>query len=386
MRIGIDARFLTHPQPGGFKTYTENLIMGLSQVDSENKYILYIDRPPVDTDLIPGTSNCETRIVVGDLPTLGMPWREQVQLTRQVAADRIDLFHSPCMTAPLSLRCPLVVTVHDMIWAFPKQFSQTTATRSIKRNFMGMYNYFVPSLAAKRAVAIITVSHAARETILKYMKCPPEKVDVTWEAARSSFMKINDDQCLENVRRKFGLSTRYILGIGSADPRKNIQSLVKAYSLLSDELKNEYHLAIVWTHPRFAEEMSKQITALGVLDKIHFMQNVSNEDLVYLYNSASLFVFPSLYEGFGLPILESMSCGTPVAAANNSSIPEISGDAAILFDAKDTQELSQVITQVLTDENVRTTLIQKGLERSATFSWEKCARETLSVYKKVLSS
>lgn len=385
MRIGIDARFLTHPQPGGFKTYTENLIQALAKLDQENQYTLYVDRHPGSQDHIPTQSNFEYRIVSGATPLFGVPWREQVGIPRQVARDHIDLFHAPCLTAPLFLDCPMVITVHDMIWAFPDKYSQN-AYRSIKRRLMKWYNYAVPKAAIGRASALITVSNAAKESIVELSGISSDRVFVTYEAASPSFKQVKDKQQLGLIRQKYELHPDFILAIGSADPRKNINSLVHAYSLLSKELQEKYPLVIVWTHVALADELSKKIEELGLVKHIRFLQQVSTDDLALLYNSASLFVFPSLYEGFGLPPLEAMSCGVSVVAANNSSIPEIVGDAALLFDAKDAQELSRTMMGVLSNEDVRSDLVQKGIARKTFFSWEKCADETLSVYRKVLLS
>ena len=384
MKIGIDARFLTHPQPGGFKTYTENLVSALASLDKENEYYLYLDRTPAANDIIPVQSNFQVRVITGSLPMLGVPWREQIRLSRQAAADQLDLFHSPCLTAPLFLSCPLVITVHDMIWAFPERFSQKGAW-SFKRKFMEWYNYLVPKLATKRASAILTVSHAAKESIIEYLKYPASRIHVTLEAAHRSFVRIDNMHCLDEIRLKHDLPSKFILAIGSADPRKNIRTLVQAYSLLPRELQEEYQLAIVWTHTLLADELSQQIQGLGLESKIQFLKNITNEDLVYIYNSASLFVFPSLYEGFGLPLLEAMACGVPVAAADNSSIPEIVGDAAQLFDAKDVNRMSAVINRILSVDSLRMALIKKGIERSASFSWEKCARATIAVYGSTIS-
>jgi glycosyltransferase involved in cell wall biosynthesis len=383
MRIGIDARFLTHPQPGGFKTYTENLIEALAKIDSENQYLLYLDRKPREQDKIPRQPNFELCIVSGVLPLVGLPWREQVGLARQIARDRIDLFHAPCLTAPLRLSCPLVITVHDMIWAFPEKYSRSSSL-SIKRRLMEWYNYWIPKYAIQRSSAIITVSYSAQETIVQYFKLTTNNIYVTHEAAGSSFCRITNRRLLKEQHRKHALPDSFILAIGSADPRKNIKTLVQAYSLLSDELRNKYHLVIVWTHSFLAEELLKLIDNLGIGGTVHFLQNISNDDLAALYNVASLFVFPSHYEGFGLPLLEAMSCGVPVAAADNSSIPEIVGDAALFFDSQDVNGMSNMIRTVLTDESISNCLRNEGLKRSAQFSWKKCGRETVAVYAQVL--
>jgi len=384
MKIGIDARFLTHPQPGGFKTYTRNLIMALAEIDTENEYILYVDRPLVDRSELPSQSNFSIRVVSGLLPIVGMPWREQVGLVRQAKRDRIDLFHSPCLTAPLNLVCPLVITVHDMIWAFPQKYSQS-GKWSIKREFMSLYNRFVPRYSIRGASAIITVSLASKNSIIEHLGLRADRVFVTHEAADSIFQmtrNVNDND-IESMRRKYDLCPNYILGLGAADPRKNIKTLIQAYGLLSKELREKYQLVIVWTHPFLATEISKQVDDLGLSKQVRFLQQVSNSELALLYFATSIFVFPSRYEGFGLPLLEAMACGAPVIAANNSSIPEIVGDAALLFDAQDTNGLSVAIHQVLTDETVKVRLQQNGLKRSSQFSWNKCGQETIAVYNSV---
>ncbi len=383
MRIGIDARFLTHPQRGGFKTYTENLITALAKVDPENEYILYLDRSPCQDTRLPDCPNFTSRIVPGQVPVIGMPWREQVELARQVARDQLDLLHAPSLTAPLRLACPLVVTIHDMIWLFPEKFSKGKSW-SAQRKLMEWYYRLVPQFAARRASLILTVSQAAKESIIQYLRLTADQVFVTHEAASHIFRRIDSTQQIETIRRKYELNAEFILAIGSADPRKNIATLVQAYALLPASLREWYKLVIVWTHHFLATELAEQVEKLGLTDQVQFLRQVSNEDLVLLYNAASLFVFPSLYEGFGLPLLEAMACGAPVVAANNSSIPEIVGEAALLVEAKDAQAMANVMVRVLADEVVHTSLTQKGLERAASFSWEKCARQTLAGYKQAL--
>jgi glycosyltransferase involved in cell wall biosynthesis len=173
------------------------------------------------------------------------------------------------------------------------------------------------------------------------------------------------------------------LAIGSADPRKNITTLVQAYAQLPADLKTAYQLAIVWTHPLMADTLMRQVKDLGLTECVRFLMHVPDEDLVLLFNGASLFVFPSLEEGFGLPPLEAMACGTPCVAANNSSIPEVVEDAAVLFDSDDPRALSETIAKVLRDDELRYELTKKGLKRATYFSWEKCALDTIAAYKQV---
>lgn len=385
MRIGIDARFLTHPQKGGFKTYSENLISALAEIDQDNSYMLYLDRPADQETKLPAQSNFEHRVVTGQKPLIGMPWREQIDLSGWAAKDRLDLLHSPCLTAPLRLKCASIVTIHDMIWYSPPKNS-AKGSNSLKRNLMNRYYYFVPQYAARNASLIITVSQASKDRIVQILGIPEEKVFVTYEAANPMFHQICDSERIDAVRKKYNLSTDYIMAIGSADPRKNIATLVRAYAQLPAHLKANFQLVIIWTNLLIAEKLMELVNDLELKDQVRFLSQISNDDLVLLYNAASLFVFPSLDEGFGLPLLEAMACGTPIVAANNSSIPEIVQDAALLAEAHLPLSLSEKIVECLTEQSIRNTIIHNGLIRVNNFSWQNCARLTLEVYQRALTS
>jgi glycosyltransferase involved in cell wall biosynthesis len=378
MRIGIDARFLTHPQKGGFKTYSENLISALAEVDKDNSYFLYLDRPPDQQTKVPKQTNFEYRVVPGENPVYGMPWREQIGLPHFAANDRLDLLHSPCLTAPLRLKCALVVTIHDMIW-FSSRYS-IKARVPFKRKLMNWYYYRVSELVARKSSLVLTVSLASKDRITQELGIPADKVFVTYEGANPIFRQISDVNQISGVRTKYNLPSDYILAIGSADPRKNITTLVQAYAQLPVNLKKAYQLVIIWTHPLLADKLMRQVEDLELMEHVHFLRQVPDEDLVLLYNGASIFVFPSLEEGFGLPPLEAMACGTPVVASNNSSIPEIVQDAAILVQAGDPQKIVQGITKILSDSDIKTELVRKGLKRATDFSWQDCARNTINAY------
>jgi glycosyltransferase involved in cell wall biosynthesis len=385
MRIGIDARFLTHPQPGGFKTYTENLVKALSLIESANTYVLYLDRPPPALT-VPNKSNFAYRVVEGMLPLLGMPIREQTSLPRYITRDCVDLMHFPCLTATLISDCPFVLTLHDTIWLNSQPGSLSSREgRSIKRWAMWLYNRWVPQWAARRAQHIIAVSHAAKADIVKQLRVSSERISVVHNAIKPIFRPNGSKVRLEAIRRRYSLDKEFILGVGSADPRKNIIGLVTAYAKLPREQKSQYQLVIVWTHSFLQQELSSLAEQLGVSDRVTFLKGILDKDLTLLYDAATLFVFPSHYEGFGLPPLEAMACGTPVVAANNSSIPEVIGDAGILVDSSDFNALGRAMERALDDAALRAELSQKGLERVKQFSLERFGRETLEAYEKVRS-
>ena len=335
MKIGIDARFITHPQKGGFKTYSENLIAALADINSENEYVLYLDRSPIRNSKLPDRPNFLSRVIVGKFPAIGMPWREQISLSLQIKRDKLDLFHSPCQTAPLHMDCASIVTMHDMIWLFPERiYREKGQPISLQRKLMGWYYHFIPQIAARQATAIITVSNASKESIVRCLKISPDRIFVTYEAASPIYHLTKNRAELDAIRNKYQLDSNFILAIGSADPRKNMANLIHAYATLPPVYRQKYILAIVWTHPYLATVIASQIKNSELESRVRFLTDVSNQDLNLLYNAATIFAFPSLYEGFGLPLLEAMTCGVPVIAANNSSIPEVAGDAALLVNAR----------------------------------------------------
>ncbi|MEN6537575.1 MAG: glycosyltransferase family 1 protein [Bryobacteraceae bacterium] len=381
MKIGIDARFLTHPQCGGFKTYTECLVEALAQVDRTNEYILYLDRPPDHAAAVPNAPNFKVQVVPGSLPLFGFPWREQVRLPRQVARDRLGLLHSPALTAPLHLECASVVTLHDMIWHSPAEYSDR-AEKDIRRRLMNWYYRRVPESAVRHAAVILTVSNASKTEIVRQLGLPEDAVVVTHEAAREAFHRYGNSWYLEEGRHRYELPPEFILGIGSSDPRKNIHTLIEAYALLPQSLQKCFSLVILLNHQRFANELRQVSARLGLTDRILFRSvGPSAGEMAKVFNLASLFVFPSLSEGFGLPPLEAMACGTPVIAARNSSIPEVLGDAALLVEAHDAGSLADDMSRLLSDEGLRAQLAERGLKRAASFSWEQCARQTLAAYE-----
>jgi glycosyltransferase involved in cell wall biosynthesis len=384
MRIGIDARFLTHPQKGGFKTYTENLVVALSEIDQGNEYILYVDRQPSREAKLFERPNFTFQVIPGDNPGYGMFWREQYKLPQHAKKDKLDVFHAPCLTSPLWMDIPLVVTIHDMIWYYPSRYTKGKFLLN-KRKFMQWYYRMVPAYAIQKADAIITVSHSSKQSIIDYLRIEDEKIFVTHEAPAAIYHPVESNGKMNLVREKYGLTRNFILAVGSTDPRKNINTLLKAFALLPESLREQYQLVIVWNHKLLESTTLKAAKQQGISDQILFLRNVEDEDLALIYNLATLFVFPSLEEGFGLPPLEAMACGTPVLAADNSSLPEIVGDAALQFSAENVGELTKLISNVLINPELQHNMKERGIGRAACFSWKKCGMETIDVYKKTIS-
>lgn len=247
---------------------------------------------------------------------------------------------------------------------------------------MNWYYRRVPESAVRHAAFILTVSNASKTEIVRQLGLPEDAVVVTYEAAREEFHRYADSWRLEECRQRHELPPEFILGIGSSDPRKNMHTLIEAYAMLPQSLQQRFSLVILLNHQRFAKELRQVSGRMGLNDRALFRSvGTSAAEMAKVFNLASLFVFPSLSEGFGLPPLEAMACGTPVIAARNSSIPEVLGDAALLVDAHDADALAHTMNRLLFDEGLRAQLAERGLKRAARFSWQRCARQTLAVYE-----
>lgn len=380
LKIGIDIRAASHPQSGGFKTYVKNLIWGLSRVDHRNHYYLYADRP-FRVEPTPDFDGRRRIDVVGPdrIPLAGPVWREQVLLPVRARSDRVDVIHGPTGTLSVWSSAPAVVTVHDAIEQMAAMHGGAEAVQSGgKRRFMRLYYDYVQRLTARKATIVITVSECSRRDIIRFLRVTPDRVRVVPEAPGPEFYRPGTDGVARIESRE---SDPFILAIGSADPRKNLLSLIRAYAALPADLISRYRLVLVWTHQRLREQVLARARDCGVAERITSVSAPSDGELRLLYESATVFVFPSLYEGFGLPPLEAMACGTPVIASNTSSLPEILGDAALLVDPRSIKELTAALTAVLRDTAKRRELATRGVEWVARYSWERTAAETLAVYE-----
>jgi hypothetical protein len=375
MRIGIDGIAVSHPQPGGYRTYTTNLVTHLARLDAQNSFVLFIDRPAA-LDL---PSNWQVAVVSRRLPLLGVAARQQVGLPRQVRRFQVDLLHSPCGTGPLGSPCPDVVTILDTI-----EFSEPLPSlRQTRLWAMRVYNRLVQARVARTAEAIITISRYSRDCIVRRFQVPADKIFVTHLAPADHFVTCDRRQAVGQVRENFGLED-YLLAFASASPRKNIDRLFDAYRLLGETRRREFPLAVVCTHPALRNRLARKTSELGIESDIVFLDRVSDGHLAALMSAATLFVFPSLEEGFGLPPLEAMACGTPVVASNMSSMPEVLADAALLVSPLDARELADAMAAILTSPALAAQLAERGLERSRSFSWEATARQTLAVYESMV--
>lgn len=307
-----------------------------------------------------------------DSPLKGMLW-EQTLLGRMAKKAGVDLLFSPANIAPLYTQVPGVVTIHDLAFLlFPGFFS---------RSFARYYREAIPRVA-RRSVAVITDSTSTKNDLEEHLGIPAEKIHVVPLGVSHRFRERIDAEKLERVRRRFCLPDSFFLSISSIEPRKNLGKLIHAYRLLPPEIREVHGLVLtgtggkVYSDPGIAGEIalvdSGHVSVTGYVDF---------EDLVALYRLATALVYPSLYEGFGLPVLEAMAAATPVITSNRSSLPEVAGHAAVLIDPESVEELAGSMELVASDSGTRNLLIERGKKRASEFTWKRTAEKTLTVLR-----
>ncbi len=381
MKIGINALFFQSRATGSAQ-YMIHLLDALVRVDQQNEYILLGPRPVKQTGLpsFPYQVHPVSGFAARNENVEKVIW-EQFTAPNAARHAGVDLFHVPYFAPPLFPRSPTIVTIHDVI---PLRLPAYQLGGKVKA-YMSLVSH-----AAHRATMIITVSQHAKQDMVDALKILPERIRVIYEAAGDEYHPITDPETLASARARYGIGERYIFYLGGLDQRKNVPQLIHAFAHLYAEL-GDPHLQLVISGnpdkqqgPLFPDP--RPVAAdLGMSGQIIY-RFIEDEDKPAIYSGASLFVFPSLYEGFGLPPLEAMGCGAPVVCSNRTSLPEVVGDAAISIDPQDTQALIEAMRQVLTDDALQADLRVRSLRQAAQFSWNKTAQETLAVYQEVYSS
>jgi glycosyltransferase involved in cell wall biosynthesis len=284
-----------------------------------------------------------------------------------------DLFWTPG-TFLLPIRCKIVGTVHDLTTILYPEFHKRTVIRHHDKIF-----YYLK----KKASLVIAVSENTKIDVMKYLNIPEKKIRVIYHGVGDDFRKIEDGEYLKDRLDGMGIDYPYILYLGTLEPRKNVERLIEAFVQLKTGKQINEKLVISGIKGWGYQSIFDKVASLGIEKEIIFTGFVPNEFLPFLYNGASAFVYPSLYEGFGLPLVEAMACGVPVVTSNISSLPEVAGDAAILINPYSVDELADGIWRILSDEELRHQCIKKGIERAKSFTWERCAKNTLDAFNEV---
>jgi glycosyltransferase involved in cell wall biosynthesis len=381
MHIGIDYTAAVR-QMGGIGRYTRNLVRSLARLDSQNRYTLFVAggrRGSEDPGRWPANFRLR-RVPISDR-WLHILWqRLRLPVPIQLVTGHVDLFHSPDFVLPPLGGTSAILTVHDL-------------------SFLRVPECFVPgfrqylekavSRAIHRAQRVLADSESTRQDLIDLMSVEPERVNVLYPGVESRFRPIQDAETLDRVRTRYRLPAKFILGLGTLQPRKNFEGLIEAFRrLLTAETEGKDHppardlcLVIVGNKGWMYEGILALPEQLGLSARVHIPGFVDDKDLPAIYNLASVFAFPSRYEGFGLPILEAMACGTPVVAANNSSLPEVVGEAGLLVDSGDVGALADALACVLQDEILRRRLVAAGRRQAQRFTWERAATHLLRIYR-----
>ncbi|MGE0884441.1 MAG: glycosyltransferase family 4 protein [Blastocatellales bacterium] len=371
MHIGIDAHAIGRQQ-GGNETYIRGLIRALAEIDGRNRYSIYLADAEAAAEWRDGFcqqfSNFNVRLLPPPTPLVKVP----LILTYDLRRHPVDVLHVQ-YTAPPFCPAPVVATIHDLAFEhMPETFTRRGSLQlklTVRRT-------------ARRAAKIATVSEYSRQDILRTYKLPPEKITVTYNGIESHFTEQTESEAeAKDVRQRFGIEGDFLLAVGSLQPRKNLVRLIRVYSQLRSENPDfAPQLVIVGRKLWLADEIFAEIRQQRWADDVILTGYVPDQDLPKLYRAATAFVYPSLFEGFGLPPLEAMACGTPVLTSNVSSLPEVTGEAALLIDPKNESELAAALLRITDDHNLRAQLRRRGIEQAKKFTWRTAAETTLQLY------
>jgi len=372
MRIAIDYTAAIC-QRAGIGRYTRELTQALLALDRENRYVLFSAGRSADEPQWP--SNVRRRSVPLRDHQLALIWqRLRLPIPAELFTGPVDLFHSPDFVLPPLLNAASVVTIHDLSFMRLPHCSPPPLldylTRSVPRS-------------ARRADAILADSESTRRDVIELLGIDAQRVHVVYAGVDARFAP-QPQGTVREVKARYSIAGPYVLAVGTLQPRKNYPRLLQAFAAVRQRSRIPHKLVIVGGRGWLYDEIDATIVRLDLADHVLMPGFVPDDDLPALYAGADLLAFPSLYEGFGLPALEAMACGTPVIASTAPSLPEVCGDAALLVDPTDVPDLADAMEQVLTDEALVTRLTELGRRRAQQFHWEDAARALLAVYRKLL--
>jgi glycosyltransferase involved in cell wall biosynthesis len=375
MKIGIEAQRIFRPKKHGMDIVALEMIRALQRIDLENEYFIFV-RPDSDRSVLEATPNFH----IVEVSASSYPIWEQVALPRAARKKGVDILHCTSNTAPIAGGIPLVLTLHDIIYLEKIDFSKGTWYQRMGNLYR---KWVVPSIV-HRCKKIITVSVYEKEVIDRYFpSLPPDRVQSVYNGVGAHFRPDLPAEKIRAVKEQYQLPDRFVFFIGNTDPKKNVPNAMRALKIMKNRGCLDFKLVMPDYNKSHLEQTLQSIGAPDLIENIQLTGYVNNADLPVFYLLARAFLYPSLRESFGIPMLEAMACGTPVVTSTTSSMPEVSGGAALLADPNEPAQIAEALEKAIRDESLRAQLIAAGLENAARFSWENTAREVLECYRSV---
>ena len=378
MRIGIEAQRLFRPHKHGMDRAALELILHLQIIDKVNDYFIFV-KPDQDATVIESTKNFQIVEVAGG----PYPFWEQFKLPRIAKLYNCDILHCTSNTAPFFKQVPLITTLHDIIYMEGSLLKLLTNKASLYQKLGNLYRRIIVRNVVRNSCCLITVSNFEKYNIINFFKLKNKDIRTVYNGVSEKFTNIIDTYHAARVQRTHKLPEEYILHISNKDPRKNTKNVLKAYREYLKRTSNTHKLLLLGCTEACLKSMLMDIGAMDIYKEIRVMGYVLDEDLPVLYQLSKLFLFPSLREGFGIPIIEAMACGVPVITSNTSSMPEVAGNAAHLINPNKTEALYKGMLKILTDDVYKKKLIEKGLIQSKRFTWNRMASQVLDQYKQL---
>lgn len=379
MKIGIEGQRLFREKKHGMDMVALELIKNLQEIDKENEYFIFV-KPDEDNTVLSETPNFKIiELDGGPYPT----W-EQFALPKAAKKYGCEILHCTSNTAPYFTNIPLVTTLHDIIYMESSYYTILTGSATTYQKFGNVYRKLIVPRVVKKSDKIITVSHFEKKRIGEFFNLKKDnRLEAVYNGVSTHFKQISDETELNRVKEKYHLPDNYFFFLGNTDPKKNTKGTLKAFSDFLKKHKSNYKLVMLDYDTNELEKLLAEIGDKQLINHIVLTGYVVNTDLPAIYSLSTIFLYPSLRESFGIPMLEAMACGVPVITSNTSSMPEVSGNAAHIVNPHNPEEITEGIIKILSDKEYYNELSKKGIERSKLFSWKNMAEQILVLYNQI---
>lgn len=373
-RIGIEAQRIFREKKHGMDFVALEMIRNLQKIDEVNEYVIFV-KPDKDKCL-----EASNNFKIVELPGTTYPYWEQVMLPGAAKAEKVDLMHCTSNTAPMQTEIPFVLTLHDVIYMEKSPLSGG----SLYQKFGNLYRRFIVPKVVRNANTIITVSEYEKNIIEKQFPEQSHKIQVVYNGKSEYFHTNYSDDQIGTVQMKYSLPDEFIFFLGNTDPKKNLNRVVEAYLNYCKSTENPAKMVIADFDSDKLESVLSRLNGLAFKNQFVLPGYIINRDLPLIYNKATVFLYPSIRESFGIPIIEAMACGVPVITSDAASMPEVSGNAAYLVDPNQTESITNAIQKVTADSRLREDLVKKGFDRAGKFEWTNTSRLVADIYEKII--